>query len=102
MVFIEASAMTARFSVGERVKARRFDPPGHVRTPAYIRGKVGVIERVLEAFPNPEERAYGRSGEPRQVLYRVRFAQNEVWPDYAGPASDTVDVEIYQHWLEGD
>jgi nitrile hydratase len=30
----------------------------------------------------------------------VRFAQREVWPDYGGPATDTVDIEIYEHWLE--
>ena len=79
---------------------RQFDPPGHVRTPSYIRGKTGIIERVLEAFPNPEERAYGRSGEPKQVLYRVRFLQRDVWQGYVGAATDTIDVEIYQHWLE--
>jgi nitrile hydratase len=30
----------------------------------------------------------------------VRFLQREVWPDYAGGARDTVDLEIYQHWLD--
>ena len=24
----------------------------------------------------------------------------EIWPDYHGPAHDTVDVDIYEHWLE--
>ena len=33
-------------------------------------------------------------------LYRVRFAQREVWPDYRGGAGDSIDVEIYEHWLE--
>ncbi len=92
--------MTAAFSPGDRVHVRRAYPPGHLRTPYYIRGKTGVVERVLDAFRNPEERAYGRSGLPCQRLYRVRFPQAEVWPDYSGPAGDTVDVELYQHWLE--
>ena len=92
--------MSPQFTTGDRVSVRRAYPPGHVRTPWYIRGHVGVIERVLEAFPNPEDRAYGRSGEPKQPLYRVRFLQKDVWNDYAGKADDTVDVEIYQHWLE--
>jgi nitrile hydratase subunit beta len=30
----------------------------------------------------------------------VRFRQREVWPDYAGRADDTIEIEIYQHWLE--
>jgi nitrile hydratase len=92
--------MSAAFAVNDRVKVRRVYPPGHVRTPYYIRGKAGVIERVLDAFPNPEEKAYGRSGLPKQPLYRVRFLQTDVWPNYPGPSGDTVDVEIYQHWLE--
>jgi nitrile hydratase len=92
--------MNARFASGDRVIVRRAYPPGHVRTPYYIRGKTGVVERVLESFPNPEERAYGRSGLPGQPLYRVRFRQIDVWPDYRGSPGDTVDVEIYQHWLE--
>ncbi len=92
--------MSARFTAGDKVRVRLAFPPGHVRTPWYIRGKTGVIERVLAAFPNPEEKAYGRSGLPGPVLYRVRFRQAEVWPDYRGREDDTVDIEIYQHWLE--
>jgi nitrile hydratase len=92
--------VSARFAPGAAVAVRRADPPGHVRTPWYIRGKRGVVERVCGSFPNPEEGAYGRSGLPAVPLYRVRFAQAQVWPGYAGPAGDTVDVEIYEHWLE--
>jgi nitrile hydratase len=92
--------MNAAFAVGSPVRVRRAFPPGHLRTPYYIRGKSGVVERVLDAFPNPEERAYGRNGLPGPLLYRVRFRQADVWPDYAGGADDTVDIEIYQHWLE--
>jgi nitrile hydratase len=92
--------MNPVFRAGDHVRVRRAYPPGHLRTPFYIRGKAGTVERVLDAFPNPEECAYGRSGLPGQPLYRVRFAQAAVWPDYTGPAGDTVDVEIYQHWLE--
>ena len=75
-------------------------PIGHVRAPYYIRGKSGVIERYCGAYANPEELAYARPGLPKQPLYRVRFKQSEVWQRYQGSTSDTVDVEIYQHWLE--
>lgn len=95
-------AVAFQFNAGDRVKVRAAYPIGHVRTPAYVRGKHGVIERVCGAFPNPEELAYGRSGLPAQPLYRVRFQQSEVWPDYAGQAGDLLEVEIYQHWLEAD
>jgi nitrile hydratase len=89
-----------RFAVGATVNVRRGNPPGHVRTPYYIRGKSGVIERICGEFGNPEELAYGREGGAKQVLYRVRFVQKEVWPGYEGPAADTIDIELYEHWLE--
>jgi nitrile hydratase len=92
--------MIARYSPGQTVRVKTGNPPGHVRTPYYIRGKTGLVERICGEFRNPEELAYGRSGEPKRVLYRVRFAQKQVWPDYAGPADDTVDIELYEHWLE--
>ena len=89
-----------RFSVGDKVRVRRADPPGHRRTPHYVRGKRGVVERVCGAFPNPEELAYGFDGKPARVLYRVRFMQRELWPSYKGPSQDTLDLELYEHWLE--
>jgi nitrile hydratase len=92
--------VTPRFAVGSKVHVRRGNPPGHIRTPYYIRGKVGRVERICGEFRNPEELAYGRTGEPKKVLYRVRFAQKDVWPGYAGRANDTIDVELYEHWLE--
>lgn len=91
---------TARYSVGDRVHVRNDDPPGHIRTPWYIRGKEGRIERICGTFGNPETLAYGGDGKPRQPLYRVRFRQAELWPDYRGAEDDTLDIEIYQHWLE--
>lgn len=88
------------FEVGARVRVRRANPPGHMRTPRYAQGRVGLIERLCGRFPNPEELAYNRPGLPAQPLYRVRFAQTDLWPDYAGPTTDSVEVELYHHWLE--
>ena len=90
----------ARFSPGDRVRVRRACPPGHVRTPFYIRGRSGIVERLCGAFGNPEELAQRRSGEPKQPLYRVRFRQRDLWPEYRGNPDDVVEVEIFQHWLE--
>ena len=90
----------ARFMLGDSVTDRRSFKPGQIRTPNYIRGKSGEIAQVLTSFANPEELAFGRDGLPAQPLYRVRFAQNRVWPDYSGMVGDTIDVELYEHWLE--
>ncbi len=92
--------MTARFNPGECVTVIDRDVRGHNRTPAYIRGHTGVVERICGVFPNPEALAYGGDGLPAQPLYRVRFSQTAVWPHYRGQPGDTVDIELYEHWLE--
>ena len=95
-----AGVIAARFRPGDRVRVRAANPPGHVRTPYYIRGHTGVVERLCGSYPNPEELAYARRGLPAQPLYRVRFLQRDVWPDQTDGPEDTIDVEIYQHWLD--
>ncbi len=54
--------MQYRFAIGDRVRVKALYPPGHVRTPVYIRGKQGVITAQHGHFPNPEQLAYGRDG----------------------------------------
>ncbi|MGH8668141.1 MAG: SH3-like domain-containing protein [Burkholderiales bacterium] len=95
-----AASVPPRFQVGQLVKVRNTAPLGHIRTPFYIRGHVGAIERLCGSFPNPEELSQMRDGLPALPLYRVRFRQKDVWPDYRGPAGDVLEIEIFQHWLE--
>ena len=85
---------------GAWVRVRAAFPPGHVRTPYFLRGKEGIVDSVAGVFANPEELAYGRAGLPRRPLYRVRFRQADLWPDYAGPAADALTADIFAHWLE--
>ncbi len=85
---------------GQKVRVRTGDPPGHIRTPTYLRGKEGFVEGRQGIFRNPEELAFGKEGLPRKPLYLVRFRQQDIWPDYAGPAADTLSADIYEHWLE--
>ncbi|WIA14489.1 hypothetical protein OEZ85_003011 [Tetradesmus obliquus] len=96
---------TARFNEGDCVRVRPEDAAirwrrPHLRTPGYIFGQVGVIERPCAGlFGNPELKAFREEG-PRQPLYRVRFHQSDVWELYQGDANDTLEVEVYQPWLE--
>lgn len=92
--------MTARFAVGDLVRIADRNAPGHVRTPVYVRGKVGRIERVLPMFLNPEREAYGVNADTEVRLYRVRLDQTALWPDYSGADTDVVELEIYEHWLD--
>jgi nitrile hydratase subunit beta len=94
------SVVENKFQPGDRVKVLKAYPLGHVRTPFYIRGHTGTIERICGAFPNPEELAQMRDGLPPLPLYRVRFLQKDVWPEYRGSAQDVLEVEIFQHWLQ--
>ena len=91
--------MSGPLSPGDRVRVREDFPPGHIRTPVYIRGKEGVVTKSFGAFPNPEQLAIGRDGLPKKTLYEVRFRQIDLWPDYAGSLYDTLDIDIYEHWL---
>ncbi len=50
--------MSQSFAVAQRVRVRNDAPTGHCRTPHYLRGREGVIERAYGAFRNPEQLAY--------------------------------------------
>lgn len=71
--------------------------PCHIRTPHYVRGARGVIERHLGQFRNPEDLAFAR---PAALLdlYHVRFDPSQIWAD--GRRSDTLLVEVFSSWLE--
>ena len=77
------------FERGQRVRVAAREHPGHHRTPGYLKGRVGTVERCHGAFRNPEARAYGDSGLPEKELYLVRFADGHL-----------VYADIYEHWLE--
>jgi nitrile hydratase subunit alpha len=75
----------------------------HIRTPGYIYGAVGVIERVCGRHGDPSFLAFGTRPAPDVQLYRVRFRQADLWPEQHHASSgggDVVEVEIYEHWLE--
>ena len=93
--------MSGRFAVGDAVIVKaEYPKTGHIRTPYYVRGLSGVVADALGPFPNPESRGVGGDGLPEQTLYRIRFKQTDTWPDYGEDPRDTVDIEIYEHWLE--
>ena len=93
--------MSGPFAIGDKVRVAQAYPPGHVRTPGFLRGRTGVVVRHFGAFPNPERLAYGMSGLPLLNLYQILFTMDEVWQgdgDY-GPA-DTVTADVYENWLD--
>jgi nitrile hydratase len=88
------------FSPGQTVRVAARDHDGHHRTPGYLKGKSGVVERVHGDFTNPETRAYDGDGLPRRTLYLVAFAQRDLWPERADQVSGRLYADVFEHWLE--
>jgi nitrile hydratase subunit beta len=90
-------AARERFAAGDRVRVRLDQVSGHVRMPAYIRGKCGVVVGESPAYPFPDAHAHGveATDEP---TYDVRFDTTELWPDSADRAF--VHVGVFQSYLE--
>ena len=87
------------FVAGARVRVDARQHAGHHRTPGYLKGKTGTVERLHASFTNPETRAYGHDGLPLQPLYLVSFAEHDVWPSQA-ETKDRIYADVFEHWLE--
>ena len=98
-----------KFEVGQNVRVRRFLSSTewkrpHIRTPGYIYGVAGTVERICGRHGDPSFLAFGLEA-PKVQLYRVRFRQSDIWPEQYPPGTknqpqDVVEVEVYEHWLE--
>jgi nitrile hydratase len=89
---------TARFEVGQQVRARNMNPVGHTRLPRYARGKQGTVIRHHGIFVFPDTNAYFL-GEQSQHLYSIRFAARELWGDAASPR-DSISLDLWDSYLD--
>ncbi len=90
----------AAFGDGSAVRVKSHFQTGHVRTPFYIKGKTGWVERCYGEFRNPESLGHGGDGMPRVRLYLVGFHQRDVWDGYDTGSRDKIFVDVFEHWLE--
>ena len=89
------------FAIGDRVRVAARAPIGHYRVPTYLRGKVGIVERVIEpALVNNEEEGYGRNAGDKRHYYRIAVPMTSLWRDYQGSPRDELHIEVYETWLE--
>jgi nitrile hydratase beta subunit len=93
-----AAGKPALFAVGDLVRAKIVSPATHTRLPHYVRGHIGVIERIHGAHVFPDSNANG-AGEDPQWLYTVTFEGGELWGDDAA-ASVKVSVDAFEPYLE--
>jgi nitrile hydratase len=87
-----AADVPARFGPGDRVVARNAHPVGHTRSPRYVRGRPGVVERDHGVFVFADTSGVGLGPQPQHV-YSVRFAARDLWgADAAEHAAVYVDL----------
>ena len=89
---------SARFKPGDRVRAKNIHPTTHTRLPRYVRGHVGVIERLHCAHVFPDSTVLDK-GEDPQWLYTVCFDGHELWGTDGDPAVN-VSIDAFEPYLE--
>ena len=88
------------FRPGERVRVVERFPLGHYRVPLYLRGKTGVVERLVEPAVDNEEEGFGRNAGMKRHYYRIAVPMTEIWRQYAGARQDQLYIEVFETWLE--
>jgi nitrile hydratase len=91
------AARREHFKPGDRVRVKEDFVPGHIRMPAYIRGKTGVVVAETPLYPFPDAHAHGVAAED-EPTYDVQFRAEDLWPNGADPA--LVHVGVFQSYLE--
>jgi len=98
---VPADGETPRFQIGDRVTISVRYPVGHYRVPHYIRGKKAVVEAVIKPRAlNNEDEGFGRNAGQKRHYYRVAIPLTDLWPGYAGSATDGLRIEVFENWLE--
>ena len=90
------AAVRERFQVGDHVTVRADFVPGHIRLPAYIRGKSGVVVGESPAYPFPDAHAHGVAADD-EPTFDVRFNTADLWPN--GAEAAFVHVGVFQSYL---
>ena len=94
--YARPSSASARFRLGDCVRARNIHVSGHTRLPRYVRGRIGEIVRVHGAFVFPDSNAHGR-GEDPHWLYTVAFTAAELWGKNENAG---VNLDLWEPYLE--
>jgi nitrile hydratase len=96
--FGRAAVGPAKFSPGDRVRAKNIHPVTHTRLPRYVRGHVGVVELCHGCHVFPDTAAT-EAGENPQWLYTVVFDGVELWGADADPTVK-ISIDAFEPYLE--
>ena len=91
-------ATRSRFVPGQGVRVRRMHPAGHTRCPRYVRGALGVVERVRGLGELPDLAVYSKDA-PVEPVYSVAFRSDELWGRGEEPPW-TVALDLWESYLE--
>lgn len=82
--------------VGDLVTVKSEFVAGHVRLPAYVRGRTGRVVGVSPAYPFPDAAAHGLAS-AKQRTFDVCFKSSDLWPNSAEDAE--VHVGVFHGYL---
>jgi hypothetical protein len=89
-----------RFGVGDQVRVRGLPTIFYTRTQEYVRAVRGTVVKVSYESVAPEDEAFDRHDQTPEWFYIVRFRMADLWEPYTGCASDTLQTELPERWLE--
>jgi nitrile hydratase subunit beta len=97
---VKAMSEEPAFKVGDAVRISVRYPVGHYRVPTYVRGRCATITAILYSGVNNEDKGYGKNVGTKAHYYRLAIPQRDLWPEYAGGATDVLEIEVFETWLE--
>jgi hypothetical protein len=95
-------AGTPRFSTGDRVVVRELPAMFYTRSQEYVRGVRGTVVKAAYESLAAEDEAFDRDDQQPEWFYVVRFSMADLWEPYAGTASDSLQTELPERWLEAE
>ena len=97
---VAALCQTPVFRPGQHVRVIERFPLGHYRVPIYLRGRVGVVERLVKPAIDNEEEGFGRNAGIARHYYRIAVLMSDIWSGYGGTTRDRLYIEVFETWLE--
>ena len=97
---VPALCQSPIFHPGQEVRVVERFPLGHYRVPLYLRGRTGVIERLVQPSIDNEEEGFGRNAGVKRYYYRIAVRMTDIWADYSRTYHDALYIEVFESWLE--
>ena len=88
-----------QFKPGQPVRVKNYHPSGHTRLARYLRGKLGIVDRVYDSFVFPDTNSK-LEGENPQHVYSVRFDAQEVWGPETSEPAEIIYFDFWEPYLE--